>query len=97
MKQYDLELDRIKDKLSKVEKVDKDFYLTAGSIIALAKHGAELFKRSEPEERRLLIQTVLLNVKWNGQKLLYDYAEPFNLLVEMNDRPIWGELWDSNP
>lgn len=97
VKQYDLELDRIKDKLSKVEKVDKDFYLTAASIIALAKHSAELFKRSEPEERRLLIQTVLQNVKWNGQKLLYDYAEPFNLLVEMNDRPIWGELWDSNP
>lgn len=90
LKQYDLELSRIEDKLSKIEKVDKEFYLTAGYVIQLAKHSTELFKRSEPEERRLLIKTVLLNVRWNGEKLQHDYLEPFNLLVQMNERPIWG-------
>ena len=90
LKQYDKELARVNDKLASIEKVDKDFYTTAGYIIELAKHSAALFKRSEPEERKLLIQTVLLNVRWNGKKLLYDYAEPFNLLAEMNESPIWG-------
>ena len=71
--------------------------MTAGYIIALAKHGAELFKRSEPEERRILIKTVLPNVTWNGKELLYEHVSPFNLLVEMNKSPIWGGLRGSNP
>ena len=97
LKQYDLELNRVDAQLTRIEKVDKAFYLTAGYIIQLAKHSSELFKRSEPEERRLLIKTVLLNITWDGKKLHYDYLSPFNLLVEMNERPVWGGLRDSNP
>ncbi len=97
LNQYDVELSRIKVQLAKVEKVDKDFYLTAGYIIALVRHGAELFKRSEPEERRLLIKTILPNATWDGEKLHYEYLSPFDLLVQMNERPIWGGLWGSNP
>lgn len=91
LKQYDTELKRIEDKLRNVEKVDKDFYVTAEYIIQLAKHSSALFKCSEYEERRLLINTVLLNVKWNGVNLCYDYKEPFNLLAEMNQSTVWGE------
>ena len=38
LKQYDTELKRIEDKLRNVEKVDKDFYVTAEYIIQFAKH-----------------------------------------------------------
>ena len=90
LKEYDTELEIIEDKLEKVNEVDKDFYITAKYILKLAQHSSELFRRSEHEERRLLINTVLLNTTWDGVSLCYDYQEPFNLLVEMNESTVWG-------
>ncbi len=90
LKQYDTELNSIEDKLKSVDETDKDFYVTAEYILQLAKHSSELFRCSEYEERRLLIKTVLTNVTWNSEKLSYDYLEPFNLLAEMNESPVWG-------
>lgn len=90
LKQYDNELDEIENKLKNVTEVDKDFYITADYILQLAKHSSELFKRSEYEERRMLIKTVLLNITWDGTSLCYDYKEPFNLLAEMNESTVWG-------
>ena len=89
LKQYDSELNSIEDKLKKVDKVDKDFYVTTEYILQLAQQSSELFKCSEYEERRLLIKTVLLNVAWDGVSLCYDYQEPFNLLAEM-ESTVWG-------
>jgi len=90
LKQYDSELNSIEDKLTRVDEVDKGFYVTAEYILKLAQHSSELFKRSEYEERRLLIKTVLLNATWDGASLCYDYQEPFNLLAEMNESTVWG-------
>lgn len=72
-----------KDKMDRVEKVGKDFYVTAGYIVQLAKHSSELFKRSELEDRKLLITTVLSSITWDGKKLHYDYVFPFNLLADV--------------
>lgn len=90
LKQYDSELQIIEDKLKRVDEVDKDFYITAEYILKLSQHCSELFRRSEHEERRLLINTVLLNATWDGVSLCYDYKEPFNLLAEMNNSTVWG-------
>ena len=91
---YEGKLKRIEDRLRNVDKIDKDFYVIAEYIIQLAKHSSALFKCSEYEERRLLINTVLLNVKWNGVNLCYDYKEPFNLLADMRESTGWGTLVD---
>jgi site-specific DNA recombinase len=93
----DKELKQITEKLSKVEEVDQDFYLTAGLIIELARNSGELFKRSEDEERRLLVKTVLSNVTWNGENLSYTYNTPFDTLRKIAESPIWGDLRGSNP
>ena len=90
LRQYDSELQIIEDKLKRVDEVDKDFYITVDYILKLAQHSSELFRRSEYEERRVLINTVLLNTTWDGISLCYDYKEPFNLLAEMKERPVWG-------
>lgn len=90
LRQYDSELNKIEDKLKRVSETDKDFYITADYIIQLAKHSSELFRCSEYEERRLLINTVLLNTNWDGIRLSYDYKEPFNLLPEIKEGLIRG-------
>jgi len=90
LEQYDTEMNKIEDKLKSVDKTDKDFYVTAGYIVELAKHSRELFRCSEYEERRLLIKAVLTNATWNGENLSYNYLEPFNLLAEMNESLLLG-------
>ena len=95
MIQYDSELQIIDDKLKRVDKVDKDFYITVDYILKLAQQSGELFKCSEHGERRLLIKTILLNATWDGVSHSYDYKEPFNLLAEMNKSTVWGPLVDS--
>ena len=94
LKQYETDLNKIEDKLSKVDETDKSFYVTAGYIVELAKHSRELFRCSEYEERRLLIKTVLTNATWNGENLSYNYLEPFNLLAEMNESLLLGTSLD---
>jgi len=69
LKQYDTELEIIEDQLKRVNEVDKDFYITAEYILKLAKQSSKLFKCSEHEERRLLINTILLNATWDGVSL----------------------------
>ena len=63
---YEGKLKRIEDRLRNVEKVDKDFYVTAEYITQLANHSSESCRCSEYEERRLMINTVILNV--NGRE-----------------------------
>ena len=94
LKQYDSELNGIEDRLKRVDDIDKDFFVTAEYILQLALQSSKLFNRSEHEERRLLINTVLLNVTWDGVTLRYDYQEPFNLLAEMNESMVWGRWLD---
>jgi len=67
--------------------------MTAGYIVRLANHSSELFRRSEYEERRLLINTVLLNVTWDGVSLCYNYNEPFNLLADINESTVRVAGW----
>jgi len=90
LQQYDTELKNIEDKLKRVDETDTDFSMTAGYIVQLANHSSELFRRSEYEERRLLINTVLLNVTWDGVSLCYNYNEPFNLLADINESTVRG-------
>jgi len=55
LKQYDSELNSIEDKLKRIDEVGKDFYITTEYILQLAQKSSELFRRSEHEERRLLL------------------------------------------
>jgi len=90
IKQYDNQTIEIEEKIQRVEKIENDFYITAGYIIELTKHSSQLFELSEEDERRLLIKTVLLNIRWDGEKLLYDYNSPVDLIVQLNEGTIWG-------
>lgn len=97
MRQYDLDTVELDEKIKRVEKVESSFYVTAGYIIELTKNSSKLFEVSKEEERRLLIKTVLLNIRWNGEKLLYEYNSPFDLIVQLNEGTTWGGRWDLNP
>jgi len=43
-----------------------------------------LFECSKGDERRLLIKTVLMNTRLDGEKLLHDYNTLFDLIILSN-------------
>jgi hypothetical protein len=84
-KEYDERLLQINQSVSASEQVDDSFYMTAKYILELARHSGELFERGDMLERKTLINTVLMNISWDGKKLVYDYTKPFDLLVNFQN------------
>jgi len=56
----------------------------------VSRKAKELFLNSEVDERKVLLNNVLLNLIWNGEKLDYNYQKPFNIIAEFNGSPVWG-------
>ena len=66
------------------------------ALISLASRAAELFERSNIDERRQLLAFVFSNLNLRGKKLEFSMRSPFDLMVGREDYPSWlGDL-DSN-
>lgn len=50
---------------------------------------------SEVEQKRLLINLVLSNVRIEGEKVLYDAQKPFDLILDATDCKQWRGLVDA--
>jgi hypothetical protein len=65
-------------------------------VMRLAKKPWDLFRSSEVDEKRQLLNFVFQNLHLEGKKMVVTLAEPFNLFIEANNCPKgWGWL-DSN-
>ena len=75
---------------------DKEFYITANTVMRLASRAREIFESSEVEEKRQLLNFVFQNLNLDGEKLAYTLREPFSMIMKVKDCPNrWGQL-DSN-
>lgn len=50
----------------------------------------ELFLGSKPEEKRVLIQTSLQNLRLKNGVLLYDWKKPFDNIAKAKECNVWG-------
>ena len=66
-------------------------------ILELSNRAYDLFKSSEVEQKRLLIKTVLSNLKICGEKMHWELVSPFDLIVESFDSVQWHPQGDLNP
>jgi hypothetical protein len=95
--EYSNEIRMITTKLKNIDLADKNFFTTANKIVELSQEAHELFLQEGEEnnaDKSKIVNLVLSNPNWDGVKLHYDYKIPFSTLVEMNQRPTWGALWD---
>ena len=82
--------------MTRHEKADHNFYVTANMVMNLAARAREIFESSEVEEKRQLLNFVFQNLKLDGKNLSIDTCEPFTTLVDYKKSPKgWGRL-DSN-
>ena len=88
--------DEFTEKLVRVMKADKEYYITVSCILELAFRSNELFIGSKPEQKREIIQLTLKNLRIKDGKLLYDWQKPFDSIFISNERHAWGGWVDSN-
>jgi len=68
---------------------DEEYYLTAQYLVQIASRAKELFAGSEPEEKRLLLNMTLQNLRLDGKIVRYDWKKPFDKIAFYASRPIW--------
>ena len=75
---------------------DGNFRTTLESLISVASKAADIFERSNFEEKRQLIAFVFSNLRLRGKKLEYSLRSPFDLMVNRADYPEWLGREESN-
>ncbi len=83
-RQYDINI-QIEDHT----RADENYYLTASTVLNLAKRALEIFESSEPNEKRALLHYLLQNPEMNGKKLVFSLRSPFNHILTFSKQPIW--------
>ncbi|MFA5228311.1 MAG: hypothetical protein WC446_00945 [Candidatus Paceibacterota bacterium] len=82
-------------KMKQLDNADKKYYITANTILSLAQRAHQLFKSSEPEEKRQFINFVFQNLKLDGKNPLFKTKAPFERVLEYQDTHNWGRLRDA--
>lgn len=75
---------------------DEQFRIAVTTLVTLASKAAELFDRSQTDEKRQLIGYMFSNLKLEGGKLRYALKKPFNLFVDLASYKEWLPDQDSN-
>lgn len=101
--EYDKKLQQFKDEQYRLDleaeehtKADHDFKLTLSRVFSISRRASNIFTRSEPQEKRALLNFLLQNPTVDGKKLDFTLRKPFNLVLELATNPNWLREQDSN-
>lgn len=79
----------IEYQLEKLREADEDYYQTVELMLKVAVYSREIFESSNFDEKRQIANIVLSNLKLKGDKLVYDYHQPFNLVAKYVECSEW--------
>ena len=81
-KQYDINI-----QLENHTKADENYYITASTVLNLAKNALSLFESSEVLEKRAMLNFILQNCVASGKKLEFDLRSPFEHILTFAKQP----------
>lgn len=84
--EYDTKQSLLTTELATHQKADKEFYITVAMILSLAKRAYDIFKSSEPMEKRAFLNFLLRNSQLSGKNLTFELKRPFQSAVVAHDR-----------
>ena len=70
-KQYTEKQNETIDEMSKHDVADKEFYITANTVLNLAQKARKIFESSEPQEKHQLLNFLLQNLELKDKNLQY--------------------------
>lgn len=80
--------------MQNLQQTDEDYYVTTTQILNLARKVGPLFKSSEVDTKRQILNTVLQNCEANDATLVPTYRKPFDLLAKGLSRSNWLPVLD---
>lgn len=100
---YDKKLREYKERQGEIlanmrihSEADEEFYITANTVLNVAKRALEIFKSSEVSEKRQFLNFILQNCQLNGKKLEFTLRNPFDKVLAYANQPIGLRRQDSN-
>ena len=78
------------------DKADKSYYLTSIMVLELASRAYEIFKSSEIDEKRQLLNSLRQNCLLDGKKLKFELKKPFDVILSYSKSQAWLRGQDSN-
>lgn len=88
-KEYREKQEEIRHKLASMQGADEEYYVTAERLLDLANRAYDLFKRSEPEQKRQLLSFILQNCTLKGRELVYELKKPFDSILACSKSQTW--------
>lgn len=85
----------LQHKMKQHQVANDQTYITASLVLDLAKRSYDIFKSSEASEKRQLINHVFQNCYHDGEKLVYNLKEPFNIILSHAKLPGWQATYSN--
>lgn len=70
------------------ENADTQYHIVAKTVLNLAKRAEEIFRSSEPTEKRQFLSYLLQNCELKEKTLGFTLRSPFNLIADYSNYPM---------
>ena len=97
LKEYKEKQAELNEEMQRYTNADENYYITANTVLNLAKKAHEIFQNSEVEEKRQLLNFLLQNLQLKGEKLMFKMKTPFDTVLQSSKCSTVLPGWDSNP
>jgi len=88
-KEYSDEIEDLEDKINRHTKADIDYYNFGSKILELATNTSYLYKKGKSDEKRELLNFLLLNSTLKDGKVSLQYKKPFDTIYQRAVRCDW--------
>lgn len=68
-------------------KGDHQYHVHVGTVISLCRRMSDIFKSSEPNEKRAFLQFLLQNASADGKNLDFTMRKPFDAVLALAHHP----------
>jgi hypothetical protein len=91
------ERDKLENKVKNTAVNEQEFYLALKDIVEIAQEAEGIFKSSQIEQKRRLLNLIFANLQIKDKKLIFDYTKPFGDFAKGFSYQLWGQkdhiLW----
>ena len=95
LKEYKEKQSELNEEMQRYTDADKNYYITANTVLNLAKKTYEIFQISEVEEKRQLLNFLLQNLHLNGERLMFKMKTPFDTVLRVSNKVFYrAPQWD---
>jgi site-specific DNA recombinase len=87
--ELEVERQNLTTRLNHLQKDDKEFSKNISTIFEIASKSYEIFKSSELDEKRRIINILFPNLEMNQEKLVFTIRKPLDTLLNLGESPLW--------